>query len=102
MKTKQKPHRFKLCLMGLVLAAGLTFHTSELNAQTQEPTTDDCPAKAAQDQKIQQLQDKLEEIQQELIELKQGQLSRSQRPITSRRPKPLLHRHSFQRRRSRR
>ena len=64
--------------MGLVVAAGLTFHTSELNAQTQEPTADTAAAKAAQDQKIQQLEDKLEAIQQELIELKRTNSVQSQ------------------------
>ena len=72
MKTKQKPHSFNIPLMGLVLAAGLTCHTSELSAQTQEPITDAVAAKAAQDLKIQQLEDRLEEIQQELIALKRA------------------------------
>ena len=68
MRINQKPRSFNLCLMGLTLAIVLTFQTRALNAQTRATAADD--ARAAQDLKIQQLQDKLEEIQRELIELK--------------------------------
>jgi hypothetical protein len=61
-------------LMCLTLV-GLTLCTADLIAQTTEPnpepTAEDKLASAAQDIKIQQLQDQLEEIQKELIQLKQ-------------------------------
>jgi len=54
---------------------GLTLCTADLIGQTTEPnpepTAEDKLASAAQDIKIQQLQDQLEEIQKELIQLKQ-------------------------------
>ena len=54
---------------------GLTFCTGDLPAQTTEPnpgpTAEEKLTSAAQDIKIQQLQDQLEEIQKELIQLKQ-------------------------------
>jgi Putative beta-barrel porin-2, OmpL-like. bbp2 len=71
-KTKSRIHG--LGLMGLTLGVGLTLSAGNLRMQAQEltpqATADD--TRAAQDQKIQQLQDKLEEIQQQLIELKRA------------------------------
>jgi hypothetical protein len=65
-------------LMCLTLV-GLTLCTADLMAQTAEqdpgPTAEDKLASAAQDIKIQQLQDQLEEIQKELIQLKQDRSS---------------------------
>ncbi len=63
-----------LCLMGLTLGVGLTFSAGDLRAQTQTPNLQTAVegTQTPQDQKIQQLQDKLEEIQKELIELKKA------------------------------
>src|SRR5260370_22957751 len=60
--------------MGLTLGVGLTFSAGGLRAQTQTPNLQTAVegAQTPQDQKIQQLQDKLEEIQTELMELKQA------------------------------
>jgi hypothetical protein len=72
-KTKMKSHIQGLSLTCLVFGAGLTLDAIDLHAQTEEETAPQTiidNTRAAQDQKIQQLQDKLEEIQQELIKLK--------------------------------
>ena len=60
--------------MGLTLGVGLTFSAGDLRAQTQTPNLQTAVegTQTPQDQKIQQLQDKLEEIQKELIELKKA------------------------------
>ena len=75
MKTKMKSRIQRLSLTGLILGMGLTLSAGDLSGQTQEPalqTVIDDDTKAAQDQKIQQLQDKLEEIQQQILELKRA------------------------------
>src|SRR5260370_12694552 len=72
-KAMKSPSK-RLCLMGLTLGVGLTFSAGGLRAQTQTPNLQTAVegAQTPQDQKIQQLQDKLEEIQKELMELKQA------------------------------
>src|SRR5258708_3137827 len=72
-KAMKSPSK-RLCLMGLTLGVGLTFSAGGLRAQTQTPNLQTAVegAQTPQDQKIQQLQDKLEEIQTELMELKQA------------------------------
>jgi hypothetical protein len=67
----------RLCLAGLTLGVGLTFSAGDSRAQTQAPNLQTAVegTQTPQDQKIQQLQDKLEEIQKELIELKRANSS---------------------------
>ncbi len=65
----------KLCLMGLTLGVGLTFSARRFAGTDPGTQSANCSRKYwgnPQDQKIQQLQDKLEEIQKELMELKQA------------------------------
>jgi hypothetical protein len=62
-------------LMGLTLGAWLTFNAGDSRAQSQTPDLQSAVENTGatpQDQKIQQLQDKLEEIQKELMQLKQA------------------------------
>jgi hypothetical protein len=58
--------------MGLTLGVGLTFSASDLRAQTQTPNLQTAVegTQTPRDEKIQQLEDKLEAIQKELMELK--------------------------------
>src|SRR5579871_6400604 len=61
-----------LSLAMLFFGAGLIFNAVDLRAQERAPQPTAEEIKAAQDQKIQLLQDKLEEIQQQIIELKRA------------------------------
>src|SRR5258708_39661910 len=72
-KTTKSPSK-RLCLMGLTLGVGLTLRAGDLHARTQTPNLQTAVegTQTPQDQKIQQLQDKLDEIQKELIELKRA------------------------------
>ena len=71
MNTKRDSRAQRLCL-ALFLGVGLMFYTVDLRAQEPAPQATADEIRAAQDQKIQQLQDKLEEIQQEILELKRA------------------------------
>src|SRR5271170_6722078 len=83
-KTTMKSRVQRLGLIGFTFGVGLTLSTRDLGAQTQIANLRTAVEEAGtvqnqttsnqtlQDQKIQQLQDKLEEIQKQLMELKQA------------------------------
>lgn len=73
-KSEMKFRIRELCMTGFITAVGLTLFAGDVRMQAQEPTSQTTAGdvKKAQDQKIQQLQDKLEEIQKQLMELKQA------------------------------
>jgi hypothetical protein len=73
-KSEMKVRIRELCMTGFITAVGLTLFAGDVRMQAQEPTSQTTAGdvKKAQDQKIQQLQDKLEEIQKQLMELKQA------------------------------
>ncbi|HZD77831.1 MAG TPA: outer membrane beta-barrel protein, partial [Acidobacteriaceae bacterium] len=81
----QQPLLLGLAFLGLSLGGrGLRAQNIEPNQQTAVENTN---AQTLQDQKIQQLQDKLEEIQKELMELKRANSTRPEtHPITTAQP----------------
>jgi Putative beta-barrel porin-2, OmpL-like. bbp2 len=81
-KTKSKSPGASATVLALTFAVGLTLGATQLRAQTPnlQTTVENTNTQTPQDQKIQQLQDKLEEIQKELMQLKQASPAQPETP----------------------
>jgi hypothetical protein len=73
-ETRKKSPGKTLSLIGSILGVGLAFSAGDSRLQAQTPNLQTAVenAQTPQDQRIQQLQDKLDEIQKELMELKRA------------------------------